>query len=379
MPDREPVKVLSIDGGGIRGIIPALVLAEIESRTGRPSCELFDLIAGTSTGGIIALGVTAPAAAEDGTLGASPRWSARQLAGMYEQDGAKVFYRSFVRTIETVDGLLMEKYAATGLEELLESCVGETMLSQALTDVLITSYDIHAHEPVFFKSFHPRVRPAAGAGAQAERQDGASAGADDEASTGAEGGVSTGVKGGMSTGVKSGAAPPMADHPMTVVGRATSAAPTYFAPEDVPATPPGARDQVLVDGGTFANNPAMCAYAEAVRNNPGADVLIVSLGTGRLTESITFRQAKHWGLIQWAHPLLDVIMDGASAAIDYQLDELLGADRGHFRFQARLKDASDSLDDASPANIDGLRRCAERLILSETARIDEVCRLLSAS
>lgn len=347
MPDREPVKVLSIDGGGIRGIIPALVLAEIESRTERPTCELFDLVAGTSTGGIIALGVTVPAAGEDGSLSAGPRWSAGQLAGMYEQDGAKVFHRSLVRTIATVDGLLAEKYAATGLEQLLESCVGEVTLSQALTDVLITSYDIHAHEPVFFKSFQPRERPAAGA--QAEKPVGA-------ASVGA---------------------PPLADHPMAVVGRATSAAPTYFQPEDVPTpTPPGAPDQVLVDGGTFANNPAMCAYAEAVRNNPGADVLIVSLGTGRLTESISFKQSKHWGLVQWARPLLDVIMDGASAAIDYQLDELLGSDRGHFRFQTLLEGASDSLDDASPDNIAGLRICAEKLIQSNTARIDQVCRLL---
>lgn len=359
MPD-ELVKVLSIDGGGIRGIIPALVLAEIESRTGRSACELFDLIAGTSTGGIIALGVTVPAAGENGSLSASPRWSARQLAGMYERDGAKVFHRSLIRTIETVDGLLMEKYAATGLEQLLKSCVGDVPLSQALTDVLITSYDIHAHEPVFFKSFTPRERPASGT--QTGRQGRASTGA---AAPGAS---------------PSGAAPPVAaDHPMTMVGRATSAAPTYFEPEDMPASeqPPGTPEQVLVDGGTFANNPAMCAYAETIRNHPGSNVLIVSLGTGRLTESISFKQAKHWGLIQWAQPLLDVIMDGASAATDYQLDELLGSDRGHFRFQTLLEGASDSLDDASPENIARLRKCAERLIETDSARIDQVCGLLT--
>ena len=54
------MKVLAIDGGGIRGLIPALVLAEIERRTGRPTAELFDLIAGTSTGGILACGLTRP-------------------------------------------------------------------------------------------------------------------------------------------------------------------------------------------------------------------------------------------------------------------------------------------------------------------------------
>jgi len=56
----EPVRILSIDGGGIRGIIPAMILAELERRAGRPACRLFDFIAGTSTGGIIALAVTKP-------------------------------------------------------------------------------------------------------------------------------------------------------------------------------------------------------------------------------------------------------------------------------------------------------------------------------
>jgi uncharacterized protein len=341
VPAKELIKVLSIDGGGIRGIIPAVVLAAIEDRTGHPACELFDLIAGTSTGGIIALGVTVP---DD--KGQQPRWSARELAGMYESEGPKIFHRSLVRTIETVDGLLVEKYAATGLEAALERYMGDAPLSRALTDVLIPSYDIHAHEPFFFKSFTPRARPAAGS----------------EAATPPT--------------------PSPPDYPMKIVGRATSAAPTYFEPEDIRAstTPGGGHspEYVLVDGGTFANNPAMCAYAEATRNHTGVDVLIVSLGTGRLTESISFDQARHWGLIQWAHPLLGVIMDGSSAAIDYQLDELLGFDRRHFRFQTLLDGVSDSLDDASASNIAGLRERAEELIASDTSRLDEVCALLGS-
>jgi patatin-like phospholipase/acyl hydrolase len=352
MPAQAPIKVLSIDGGGIRGIIPAVVLAAIEQRMGQPACEIFDLIAGTSTGGIIALGVTVPAEEQQ-----RPRWSAEQLAGMYESEGPKIFHRSLMRTIETVDGLLVEKYAASGLEAALERYMGDAQLSQALTDVLIPSYDVHAHEPFFFKSFTPRARPTADSGAHAAS--------------------------GSPQAAASPPAPSPPDFPMTVVARATSAAPTYFEPEDVhsPAESDAgqASDYVLVDGGTFANNPAMCAYAEATRNNPGTDVLIVSLGTGRLTESISFEQAKHWGLIQWAHPLLGVIMDGSSAAIDYQLDELLGADQGHFRFQTLLDGVSDSLDDASPANIAGLRKRGEELVVTDADRLDEVCRLLGSA
>jgi len=346
---QETVKILSIDGGGIRGIIPAMLLAEIERRTGRAACELFDLIAGTSTGGIIALGVTVPDTSGPGA-GRLPRWSAQQLAELYVEDGGEIFHRSLVRTINTADGLRVEKYAASGLEALLERCLGDALLSQALTDVLITSYDIQQHQPFFFKSFDPRARTPATPGSGGDSAD---AGA---------------------------SPPPSPDYAMRVVGRATSAAPTYFEPEHVLALSPTAepQDYALVDGGTFANNPAMCAYAEATRNHPGADVLIVSLGTGRLTESISYEQAKHWGLVQWVHPLLGVMMDGSSAAIDYQLDELLGPDRGHFRFQAVLDGVSDSLDDAGAANTAGLRELAEQLIAENAGRLDAVCARLTA-
>jgi uncharacterized protein len=338
--DQRTTKVLSIDGGGIRGIIPAVVLAAIEKRMKRPACQIFDLIAGTSTGGIIALGVTVPE-------GERPRWSAEQLIGMYESEGPKIFHRSLVRMIETGDGLLAKRYSAAGLEGALEHYMGDARLSQALTKVLIPSYDIYAHQPLFFKSFIPEARP----------------GADPAAAPSPT--------------------PSPTDYPMKVVGRATSAAPTYFEPENVHAsTAPGddaSPGYVLVDGGTFANNPAMCAYAEATRNHAGTDVLIVSLGTGLPTESeISFKQAKRWGLVCWAHPLLGVIMDGASATVDYQLDELLGANQGHFRFQTKLEGVSDSLDDASPANIAGLRRRGEELVASDAASLDAVCRLLGS-
>ena len=324
MADRTLIKVLSIDGGGIRGIIPALVLAEIEQQTGRAACDLFDLIAGTSAGGIIALGVTAPE--PDG----SPRHSAKELAGFFINEGPKIFSRSLLRKIETADGLLEEKYSASGLEAALQNNLGDTLLSEALCDVLITSYDIQSHEPFFFKRRQAREHP--------ER-----------------------------------------DYPMRVVARSTSAAPTYFEPEHVipSAVAPGEpSDYALVDGGTFANNPALCAYAEAMRDHPGTDILVVSLGTGRLTESIPFEEAKHWGLLEWARPLLGVIMDGSSAAIDYQLDQLLERNVRHFRFQTVLEHVSDSLDDVSTANIDGLRELGEKLIKESAAQITAVCELL---
>ena len=81
------IKVLSIDGGGIRGVIPAMVLAAVEKAAGKPTCRLFDLISGTSTGGILALGLTRPSPANP----KEPQYRAEDLIKIYADDGEPSF------------------------------------------------------------------------------------------------------------------------------------------------------------------------------------------------------------------------------------------------------------------------------------------------
>ena len=120
-------KVLSIDGGGIRGIIPAMVLAEIEERTGRPVAEKFDLIAGTSTGGILALGLTMP-----GDAG-RPRYAAEELIGLYEEEGSRIFSDR----AGPIRSAFEERYPSRGVEEVLGEYFGEARLKEALTRVFL--------------------------------------------------------------------------------------------------------------------------------------------------------------------------------------------------------------------------------------------------
>ena len=104
-------KVLSIDGGGIRGIIPAMVLAEIEARTGKRSAEMFDLVAGTSTGGILALGLTKPE--QDG----GPEYSAERLIELYDGEGGRIFHIPTWHRLRSGWGVAEEKYPSEGIEE----------------------------------------------------------------------------------------------------------------------------------------------------------------------------------------------------------------------------------------------------------------------
>jgi len=300
VPDR--VKVLSIDGGGIRGIIPALVLAEVERRTGRPAARLFDLIAGTSAGGILACALAKPGAL-----------SAERLVDLFEKEGARIFSRSIWQRIRSGQGLVDEKYDAAALEEVLGRYLGDARLRDTVTDILVPTYDTERRRPEFFKSARAREDPKL-------------------------------------------------DFPLREVARATASAPTYFEPLLLD-------DRPLIDGGVFAVNPGMCALAEVLRHAPLEEVVLVSLGTGQLTRPYPWEEVKDWGLLEWARPLIDVVFDGSSDVVDYQLTQVLGEAR-FFRFQTELTSASDDLDDASERNLRALRLTGERLIAEGARELD---------
>ncbi|MBW4490467.1 MAG: patatin-like phospholipase family protein [Trichocoleus desertorum ATA4-8-CV12] len=325
------IKVLAIDGGGIRGVIPAMLLAEIEKRTGRAIAELFDVIAGTSTGGILALGLTKP------NPNGKPAYSAVDLVHLYEAEGQRIFPKS---SLSKLRSLVNQKYPAIGIETVLRQYFGDTLLSQSIKTVLIPSYDTELRCPYFFKSRK----------AKADRD---------------------------------------RDFPMATVARATSAAPTYFEPLQA-RSKQGLVPSTFIDGGVFANNPAMCAYVEARRNHPEThDFLVVSLGTGELSASLNYAQIKNWGLLEWARPIFNIVSDGVSDTVDYQLQELLSTEdtevnsKRYYRFQASLHalgrlDRGNHIDDASLENITFLKRIAQNTINSNEGELKSLCQQLVA-
>jgi patatin-like phospholipase/acyl hydrolase len=132
------VKILSLDGGGNGGAVPALPLSRIEELTQRPIASLFDLIAGTSTSGILALGLTIPAAP------GCPLYSAKRLCDMYQRDFPRILTRS--------------PWRRNRIDEVLHSYFGEARLADAVKDVLIPSYEVERGFPFFFKSSVARTR-----------------------------------------------------------------------------------------------------------------------------------------------------------------------------------------------------------------------------
>jgi uncharacterized protein len=307
----KSIKVLAIDGGGIRGIIPAIILSEIQTRLGKNLCEVFDLISGTSTGGIIALGI--------GTASnAGQPYSPDELLNLYVQNGPAIFKKSPLTTEKELFG---PKYSPDALEATLAKFFGTTEFDTALTPLLISSYDLQGQVPFFFKSH--RI-------------------ASDESY----------------------------NWNVTDIARATSAAPTYFPPLHLTN---GTEDYALVDGGVFVNNPSMAAYAEARALYPKAEkIVVVSAGTGNRQDQITYASAKDWGLVGWAKQIVPVFMDSVSESVDYQLGLMPGCT--YYRLQvANLQAGEDAMDDVTPENLENLQSTAKEYVEASADTITKIC------
>ncbi len=308
---KRPFRLLAIDGGGIRGLLPAMLLADLERRTNRPIVDLFDMIVGTSTGGLLALALATPD--EQGR----PRHSAKDIVRLYEQEGRRVFSRSVWHKIRAVGNLADGKYPVTGLESVLQDYFGEARLKHALADIVIPAYEIERRFPFFFKTSNAKAKA-------------------------------------------------YYDYPMTQVIRAATAAPTFFEPMQIEIDGPNDY-YALVDGALFAYNPAMCAYVEKLNRYPEYEnIMLVSLGTGELTQRLPYHEVKDWGAARWALPTFAMMCDGICDVVDYQLQQLLpdlpDGRRQYYRFQARLDVGNDDMDDASTSNIRVLKLLAEDML-----------------
>jgi patatin-like phospholipase/acyl hydrolase len=322
--------ILSVDGGGLRGIVPAVLLEEIEARLqalGRCQRlhEVFHLAAGTSTGALIALALTMPSS-DDGGPGAPLR--AADIVELYRNLGSAIFPSS-ARTLRgRLRSTLRSKYEDEELVRILRRLFAQRTLAEALTDVLVPSYDTESRVPRFFER-----RPALG---NWDERVGFCA---------------------------------------WEVARAATAAPTYFTPAHIRGLPDTGRTYSLIDGGVFANNPSLCAYAAARRLYPRARrFTIVSLGTGSVEQPYFYEKMRSWGNLDWISPrkglpLIDMMMDGQTD----QASSLLAAlpEVRLFRLNFRLEAGLAALDDGD--NVEVLEATARDWARQERKTLDRIC------
>lgn len=257
-----PYHVLALDGGGIRGLLTTILLERLEAAVPGFLAKI-DLFAGTSTGGILALGLAA---------GLSPT----QARTLYEEKGPVVFYNPILHNVRDLGNAIGAQYGNANLKAALSDFFGNKTLNDLTHKVVISSFDLDngPDNPAALRTWKPKFfhnYPG-----------------------------------------------PDSDGKELVVDVAmrTSAAPSFFPTY-----------QGYTDGGVAAGNPGMAGLAQALEPTTGAqalaDVSLLSLGTGRNNEFLAVQDAD-WGWVQWAPHIIDIMLDGSAGVADYECRQVLG-------------------------------------------------------
>lgn len=297
---RKLFRILSIDGGGIRGAASAAFLAKLEGDLGAPLHQHFDYFAGTSAGGLLAL-----------FLGAKGGAAVAATAMFAPESAARLMDKSLFDRIVPTALQPGPKYDGKGKAAVLAQVFGDARIQSAIKPTLVTAYDPAIKRFVVFKSH-----------------------------------------GGLYT----------RDNPlMWEVADATSAAPMYFPPAWVHGDEDhylvdgglGANNPAM----------AAVAEAIKVGVRPG-DIVVVSVGTGHAPIKRSFarefrEEGKTWGGVDWLRQgIVDHLIEASSSATDYWCQQVLGS--RYVRVQGVLgPGASDELDNVSASNIEALRATGE--------------------
>ncbi|HAB61772.1 MAG TPA: hypothetical protein DCE48_13940 [Lachnospiraceae bacterium] len=324
--------ILSIDGGGMKGIVSALVLIELEDilkkYTGANTVYLvdyFDLIAGTSTGSILAALLLCPNDCN------RPKYTASDALNLYLTKGKTMFQTNPLHKLRTLGGLIGPKYKNKALVAELNSYFGSVKTAELLKPCLLTSYNMTTRDSLFFNSL-------------------SSLKSEDRNFN-------------------------LADAVL-----ASTAAPTFFPPSCIKSY--NSCEDCLVDGGVFANNPSLCALIEALkleRTKNINDTMVLSIGNVYSAKSYDYNKVKHWGAINWAFPLLDVLMDASEQTVDYQLNKLystLGVSNQYLRVVANVNENVPSMDDTSQKAIDRLIEIGHELVKKKHRDLEHYARML---
>ncbi|XP_072991352.1 patatin-like protein 2 [Typha latifolia] len=344
------ITILSIDGGGIKGIIPAIVLTFLESELQKLDGEdarladYFDVIAGTSTGGL----VTAMLAAPDEEN--RPLFAAADIKTFYLENSPKIFpqFRGALgRVAKILRAIWGPRYDGKYLHELVRRYLGKTKLHQTLTKVVIPTFDIKRLQPIIFSSYEVTKNSTR-------------------------------------------------DALLSDICIGTSAAPTYlpayyFQTEDIHGN---VKEFNLIDGGVAANNPALVAMGEVTKEvfkeNPDFfpikpmdyhRFLVISLGTGssKGEERYNARLAKRWGILDWllnqgSTPLVDVFTQASADMVDIHISvafQALRSGRNYLRIQDdMLSGTKASVDIATEGNLEELVKVGEMLLKKPVSRVN---------
>jgi patatin-like phospholipase/acyl hydrolase len=341
--------ILSIDGGGVRGIIAARIVQDLmrrirflqlqrwhRSRLSRSAPQLrrpdevFDFFAGTSSGALVVLGMVQPDPV-----------SPEDITALFRRKAKEIFPPSKITASSAVKQAFAAKYDAAPLERVFYDMYGDIRLGECQANTLIAAYDTDHRSPFYFKNYSPRL-----CAAKPEL---------------------------CREGSK------YRDFRLRDVARATTAAPTYFEPAHIVAT--DGKHYTLMDGGLVANNPALSAYVEARKIYRDArQYVIVSIGTGRSSRMYHWEEIRKWGYLDWVSPfngspINAMFTDGQSESVAHSLRQLPRVT--YFRLNADLPNTvNEEMDDSREENMEAIEHMARQTIRQHREELHRIALLL---
>ncbi|MGI4850665.1 MAG: patatin-like phospholipase family protein [Janthinobacterium lividum] len=350
--------VLTCDGGGIRGIIPLTIAAAIEKEAGVRIAEGCDLMEGTSTGGILTLGLNYP----DENDPSKPKYQASDLLNIYHQYSKDIFPPLSFRKVYTLNGFLGARYSGNGIQKVAKQYFADGLMSSSITKVGIVANNIDPDVPYVFYS-------------------------DD----------------------------PYTDWYMHDVVKATAAAPTYLpvaAIHPLKKTSEGFEVDKLryfVDGGISSmNNPSTRAYADisdmiyqevdeelkmetdiqrqVINSYLCKNVRFISLGTGYVETHQSYDSMRNAGVLNWLSPLINLTLGMPSQSNDQQMRTFLPSYRDekdnmitrYWRLNPDITKSMEAMDNVSLQNRQALEHVAQLYIEQNKDVISEIAQVLKA-
>ncbi|XP_056169978.1 patatin-like protein 1 isoform X2 [Syzygium oleosum] len=342
------VTILSIDGRGVRGIILGVILGYVEAQLqldgeGARLADYFDIIAGTSTGGLITAMLAAPDCHN------RPLFTAKDIVPFYLENCPKIFpqgWASLGSVLNTIKNLGGPKYNGVYLHKLIRRLLGSTRLHETLTSLVIPTFDIKKLQPVLFSSYEVSKNSSL-------------------------------------------------DAQVSDICISTSVAPTYLAAHyfEIVDEAGRAHEFNLIVGGMVANNPTLITISEVSKQILNEDpdffdikppmnytrLLVISLGTGSNMSELKFaaKKASKWGLLSWlvkdgSSPLIDVYSQGSADIVDYHncvVFRAYNSEENYLRINDdTLKGSLSSVDTSTKENLEALVKVGKRLLKKPVSR-----------
>jgi patatin-like phospholipase/acyl hydrolase len=335
-------RILSIDGGGLKGVVPLQVIKEIEKITKQPIHKTFDLVAGTSTGGLLTCALLLR---DEGTVvGNKRKYTLDEIQELYVKKGKDIFpnYRHLNWFYMHSRKWIRPMYFTKKYDIILKQYFSDYRITSCLKPIYISSYDIHRNIPLIFTTRN--------------------ATATDEKNS-----------------------------KLVDICRATSAAPTYFPTYTFNYNK---ENVVCIDGGLIMNNPAIGAFIEVLGNSSYkhykkenrsleiADISILSLGTGISSKQYSSEKSKVWGRLQWIKKIIDITLGAPVNLVSDQLATLyksMSLEKNYLRINVEIDKKYSEMDDSRLTTMEYLLEVANSKITNNHTLKDKLKIFLTES